>query len=1612
MFELTWYETNSPALVRCSPHGVARYSRYRSVRFDYPGARAAPTQVNSCTTISSPGAYQLTSDITNAGASECIIITSDDVVFDGGGHTIDGQDSLSTGILVQNADSLNSATPIHNVTIRDITITDWANGIEQGKAVNGLIENATIRSNGYGIALYKSDRNTFEANTIDANDYYGISISSGSAGNVFVDNTINASGFHGIASFGRNETYRNNTVSDSGYVGLRLDTKGVSRLINNTVSDNGNDGIELLSMSNTELHGNLIESNGGDGIYIAGGSNNRFVENVITGSGGVGINIRDRSINNTFVNTAVFDNDGPEFVTAGGSTSTAIRLFTRSAAVSFESKDVKIEEVASPPEAPTDRAAIGQYLNITTEGAGSYLDVDFHYSDIRTLSVNESTLELWHNDGTWSVVSDPNAVDVQANVVGANITGIDGVITPLGMPRPVEVNIMNRTDPLHNGSIKYVVQGKVSGNVSAIENVTVSLNGREMQVPLSGSKSLGTGVFATELILDQQVNTIEVTATSGPENSQTDTATLNLDGDGLVDTYERNATGTDPLDPDSDSTKTSANEAGNGVIDGLEDLDVDGLANAEEYAVETEPLTADTDADGLDDGFEVLVMGTDPLVADSDDDGTLDGQEDPDGDGLTNAAEEDANTDPTLADGDGDGLADPDELDGETDPLDFDTDNDSLEDGDELQPAFGTDPLNPDSDGDGIPDGNETYTTVVRNQSLGIRVGMIGAGNASKSVSIERPTNVIFGEYAPWNVPVSAFVELESEQEFDQAALTISYNESRIIEGNESTLAIYTYNETTDTYDRLDSTTDPTNNTVTATTNHFSTYVVFDEVAWERIQSRDIPTQLGGSAGYITDEPRDTNLNRFVIHREKPSGGQSRLFIYLSDGYGEAFGTLQFRDVTIDGLFNTRSGGSGLDSQGDGSPPPGSTSTRCDNDEIYQLNSTTIDFNLDTCRVNDEFKVPYSITGPNPAIRVDYRRLDGSGVTLGGAAPKSVPEGEWIPLTNGSVQDEDEDGIPNYIENGTYPLNNGPNVSTDWNDNDTDGDRLLDGEEVNINSVGDSGYRWTSNPSDGDTDRDRLLDSLEVNGWTISVINKSGTPHRWDYANEKPGESIHVTSDAKDSDTDGDGATDFQEYHTLHTDPNATITYGITKDHQTDVINASYKKWDSEELRAGASRSIQALGLVQDDESPAVLRNQRLTDGTDDFDFITSESASGPVFNRFGFTALDRRERTDTWLSNRAELDERIDPWDPDHDDDGLTDGQEVKHITRRTPDLKGRVSVIADISVTSNTNPRTPDTDGDGYWDGWIGVYDVGRTDNVVLYVEHLQSGNGVQGNEIVQEQIGTHEMSAAPSAVGADIDSDPAKEHSNVHLGELKWGTTPTDRSDRPTPTLDFEVDYYAGADAALDTPMWRQSIEDNYALYGINVTLTKDQTLTDNDLTQPYPGRLRIPRDNRPPFSESDLFEIETAFHDTSAEQYLFVASEPDSDLGSGQTGVYRFRRPLLIGPKQELIAVFTTSHQGVLGTTSRLNLTRDERMRAVTAKTTVHEIGHVLGVGENDDNGAEEVYSGDIKDDTKEDVKSSVAGGSVQTWSVMSNGINRENFLPPTDTLRSGLGLHRG
>jgi len=168
-------------------------------------------------------------------------------------------------------------------------------------------------------------------------------------------------------------------------------------------------------------------------------------------------------------------------------------------------------------------------------------------------------------------------------------------------------------------------------------------------------------------------------------------AAIDTDGDGIIDALESSV-----LDADGDGVNDQADPANNDACNpdntvGICDLDSDGLTNAQESLAGTNPNMADSDGDGVNDGLEV---GADPANAiDTDGDGIIDALEsnlnDADGDGINDQL------DPANAD-----VCNPDNT-----VAACDADGDGLTNGQEA--LAGTNPTVADSDGDGVNDGVE-----------------------------------------------------------------------------------------------------------------------------------------------------------------------------------------------------------------------------------------------------------------------------------------------------------------------------------------------------------------------------------------------------------------------------------------------------------------------------------------------------------------------------------------------------------------------------------------------------------------------------------------------------------------------------------------------------------------------------------------------------------------------------------------------------------------------------------------------------------------------------------------------------------------------------------------
>lgn len=226
--------------------------------------------------------------------------------------------------------------------------------------------------------------------------------------------------------------------------------------------------------------------------------------------------------------------------------------------------------------------------------------------------------------------------------------------------------------------------------------------------------SIGAGVDEKDTDKDGLSDATEASIGTNPNNPDSD-------GDGLNDGEEVNGI-------DSPSTKLVASvksdpkNACDPIKTGADcDADGDGLTNAQEAKLGTNPNNPDTDGDGVNDKMDECPMeaGTEKGCPKIDNSGV-----DTDKDGLSDAMETKIGTNPKMADSDSDGLNDGEEVLGKDspstnlvaskksdpknpcDPINTgggcDIDGDGLTNDQEAK--LGTNPNNPDTDGDSVND--------------------------------------------------------------------------------------------------------------------------------------------------------------------------------------------------------------------------------------------------------------------------------------------------------------------------------------------------------------------------------------------------------------------------------------------------------------------------------------------------------------------------------------------------------------------------------------------------------------------------------------------------------------------------------------------------------------------------------------------------------------------------------------------------------------------------------------------------------------------------------------------------------------------------------------------
>ncbi len=254
-------------------------------------------------TLSTPGYYRLTTDLTLAPGEE-ILIDSDHVVLDLGTHEIvksvgNGQVAIRVGgavgnVLIRRGRITGSGTAVKYTT----------NEIVRARIrLEGLVITGTTNN---GVDLEGVERvELVDCRIVDAGAYaVRASGSTAAFGGRFIGNTIIRPGLGGLVLAGlRNAELRDNLVSEHtgpGSAGIRLlEIAGISgggnRLIGNTIRAGGTDAagviIERNQVGNLILD-NVVSGNGGAGIRLLS-SGNHAEGNVVAGGLDHGIVLED-----------------------------------------------------------------------------------------------------------------------------------------------------------------------------------------------------------------------------------------------------------------------------------------------------------------------------------------------------------------------------------------------------------------------------------------------------------------------------------------------------------------------------------------------------------------------------------------------------------------------------------------------------------------------------------------------------------------------------------------------------------------------------------------------------------------------------------------------------------------------------------------------------------------------------------------------------------------------------------------------------------------------------------------------------------------------------------------------------------------------------------------------------------------------------------------------------------------------------------------------------------------------------------------------------------------------------------------------------------------------
>ncbi|MCM1283057.1 MAG: cellulose binding domain-containing protein [Roseburia sp.] len=592
------------------------------------------------------------------------------------------------------------------------------------------------------------------------------------------------------------------------------------------------------------------------------------------------------------------------------------------------------------------------------------------------------------------------------------------------------------------------------------------------------------------------------------------------------------------------------------------DTDGDSIADVFEELMGTDPGKADTDGDGISDYIEINDLGTDPLLSDTDGNGVEDGDEDCDGDGLSNAGELPYGTALLSEDTDGDGLSDGEEVKiYHTAPLLPDTDGDGVSDGKEIE--LGTDPLKKEED--------FIIKKVSENEdSVQAAVELTLEGKQVETLEVSPVgSECLFPEDMPGYIGDA--YEFSVEGTFDLATISFAFDKA-LLDQEGFDPVIYYFNEEEQELEPLS--TRVSGNVAYADVEHFSKYILINRTVYENsfiwvdewdtsgFTGLEVVFVIDSSISMITNDP---DYERLTVARQlvdrlpegskigvvKFWGSSIKLTSTLTENKDVAKHCLQPDNFQIEESTNMYLGILNAFSLFEST----------DDDVLKMIivlsDGESFDTYLHSAVVSNanEKKIRIHTVGLGNSSEYFTSYMKPLAVDTAGKFYLAEQADELADIyqdINERIDltvDSDGDGLPDYYED-HMAIFNGVEIKLDKNNPDTDGDGLPDGEEIvelkyiynadktkvrvigrfesdptSIDSDGDGLYdgfaRWANGRIAAPADPDPLIPNGPMGMWNNHVIQQTngtvGTEYKNDFGFQVP-EFSELVKNAIDKD--------------------------------------------------------------------------------------------------------------------------------------------------------------------------------------------------------------------------------------------------------------------------------------------------------------------------------------------------------------------------------------------------------------------------------------------------------------------------------------------------------------